>query len=93
VLKACNLDGVEWELGHHFNREAHVGLGAGEGVPIVGKHVRGAGYASYGAVLDVKLFVAEAFVSAVTEEVIMMVFQDKMGKSAGGCVMLTSLSG
>ena len=66
---------------------------AGEGVPIVGKHVRGAVYALYRAVLDVKLFVAEALASTVTEEVIMMVFQDKGGKEHWRLRMLTSLSG
>ena len=54
----------------------------------MGKHVRGAVYALYRAVLDVKLFVAEALASTVTEEVIMMVFQDKMERSAGGSVCL-----
>jgi len=88
AFKACNLDEVEWELEHHFNREVHVRLRAGEGVLIMGKHVRGAVYALYRAVLDVKLFVAETLASAVTKEVIPMAFQDKMGRSAGGYVCL-----
>src|SRR4051794_27154551 len=88
LLKACNLDGVEWKLEDHFHREVDVRLAAGERVPIVGKHVRGAEYALNGAVLDVELFVAEALPSTVTEEVIMMVFQNRTEKSAGGCVCL-----
>ena len=57
----------------------------------MGKHVRGAVYALYRAVLDVKLFVAEALASTVTEEVIMTIFQDKDGKERWRLRVLTSL--